>query len=281
MTDYTYTSYDMVGVKEDVSDVISNISPTKTPFQTAIGNEKVTQKVFDWQEDTLKNVTDNNHAEGFTASESEIAPTSLRENVTQILSDTIKIAGTSDATSTYGRAKESAYQLAKLSAQLKRDLENAFVGTGQALVKPANNTTNRKMAGFQAQIDSSTIVKSGASDGTKPFIEADLLTCLQDIFNNGGDATAIHLTPTNAPKMADFAKAAGRYRTIESGGSRADQSTIVNVVNLYVSPFGEQRVVLNRFQKAGDTLVFDPAMWAKCTLRPWTREPLAKVGDAQ
>jgi hypothetical protein len=53
------------------------------------------------------------------------------------------------------------------------------------------------------------------------------------------------------------------------------------VVNLYVSPFGEQKVQLNRFQKAGNTLVFDPANWKKAVYRNWTRETLAKTGDAQ
>lgn len=44
-------------------------------------------------------------------------------------------------------------------------------------------------------------------------------------------------------------------------------------------PFGEQRVVLNRFLRATDAILFDPAMWSLVTLRPWTRELLAKTGD--
>jgi hypothetical protein len=39
-------------------------------------------------------------------------------------------------------------------------------------------------------------------------------------------------------------------------------------------------VVINRFLKAGNTLVYDPDNWALCTLRPWFRETLAKTGDA-
>jgi uncharacterized protein YhfF len=77
--------------------------------------------------------------------------------------------------------------------------------------------------------------------------------------------------------VAGFAAAAGRYRTFQNG-TGGDKS-IVNVVNLYVSPFGEQKVEINRFLAAGDTLVFEPDMWAKATLDPWTRVPLAKSGD--
>jgi hypothetical protein len=273
-----YTSYDQVGAKEDVSNVISNISPTATPFQSAIGKEKLHNKVFDWQEDSLRAVTDNNQAEAFDATFITVAPTAMRENVTQILAEAFQIAGTTDAITTYGRARESAYQMMKSMKQVKRDLENTLVGTAQAKVKPTDNSSNRKMAGYQAQIDTSTTVVTGAT--TNPLDEAHLLTCLQDIYNNGAEPKRIDVTPSNSLVVADFAKASGRYRTIQSNSSTADQKTIVNAVDLYVSPFGTQRVFLNRFQKAGNTLVYDPDMWALCTLRPWFRETLAKTGDS-
>lgn len=276
-----YTSYDIVGVKEDVSDIISNISPTKTPFQSSISGDKCTQKVFDWQEDTLRAVADNNQAEGFEAEDVALVPTTMRENVTQIMSETIKVAGSLDGTESYGRAKESAYQLSKSMAQVKRDLEHTFVGTAQAKVKPTNNLTNRKMAGFQAQLlnggsavldaDDSVLYTGGA--GTAPT-EANLLAVLQRLYDNGADPSVVSVTPTNSLVVADFAKSSGRYRTYEAGGTK-----IVNKVDLYVSPFGEQRVVLNRFQKSTNTLVYDPENWRKVTFRSWFRETLAKTGD--
>ena len=64
----TYQTYQMVGIKENVSDVITNLSPRKTPFQSAIGNEKVTQPLFQWQEDSLRAVATNAAVEGADAS---------------------------------------------------------------------------------------------------------------------------------------------------------------------------------------------------------------------
>jgi hypothetical protein len=273
--DNIYVSYDQVGAKEDVSDVISNISPTKTPFQTAIGAEKVHNKVFDWQEDTLRAVQDNNQAEGFTAAPVSATPTSLRENVTQIMAEAIKVAATTDAISAYGRARESALQISKTAAQLKRDLENALVGTAQAKVKPADNTTNRKMAGYQAQCDASNLTLTNGA-----LTETAVLATLQAIYNNGGDPTAIHVTPSNSMIVAAFASASGRSRQNVSTASMQDQKTVVNVVDLYITPFGTQRITLNRFQAVKNTLIFDPDMWSKVTLRPWTRETLAKTGDS-
>jgi hypothetical protein len=37
------TTYDTVGIREDLSDIIYNISPTDTPFMSGIGKTKATQ----------------------------------------------------------------------------------------------------------------------------------------------------------------------------------------------------------------------------------------------
>jgi hypothetical protein len=275
-----FTSYDQVGKKEDVSDLISNISPTKVPFQTMIGSEKVTNTLFQWQEDSLRAVQVNAKVEGFTASDASLSPTVMRNNYTQILEKTIKVSDTADSISTYGRARESAYQLAKAGFEVKRDLEFAMVGTGQTAVA-GDSSTARKFNGYQAQIDTALINYTGAGNA---LTEDALLTTLQELYAEGADPSIIMVTPANSVEVAKFAKAAGRYREIENDG-RANK-TIINAVDLYVSPFGEQRVVLNRFQMGGnsgdanvDTLVFDPDMWKTCVLRPWTRETLAKDGD--
>jgi hypothetical protein len=101
---------------------------------------------------------------------------------------------------------------------------------------------------------------------------------LQNIFTAGVEPTIIMVTPANSIVFAAFASASGRYRVITNPGE--SQTKLVNVVNLYVSPFGEQKVLVNRFLKASDSLVYDPKFWAQATLRPWTRETLAKTGDS-
>lgn len=275
----TYQTYEMVGIKEDISDIISNISPTKTPFQSAIGSEKITQTLFQWQEDSLRSVQGTAAAplEGADASYITVTPTVMRTNRTQIFVEAVQVSGTTDVVSTYGRAKESAYQLAKSSAALKRDFENALVGTAQTAVTGADATA-RNMAGVQAQITAGNNVYTGGA--STPMTEANLLTALQNVYTAGADPSIISVTPAVSLVVAGFAAASGRYRTLQTGDSNS-QTTITNVVNLYVSPFGEQKVVLNRFQKASEqAIIYDPDMWTKAVLRPWTRETLAKTGDS-
>lgn len=280
----TFQTYQQVGIKEDISDIITNISPTKTPFQSDIGNEKVTQPLFQWQEDSLRAVNGVAAAqiEGADATFVTVNPTVMRNNETQIFEEAVQVSGTADVVAVYGRAREMAYQMAKSAMQLKRDLENAYVGTAQALAVGSSGVA-RTMNGYQTQIDASTISRMGAATNLS---ETVLLTVLQNCFTNGSDPSRIQVTPSNSLIVAAFAAASGRQRQIVNGG---DDKAIVNVVNLYVSPFGEQKVIVNRFLKAvgspsgstaGNTLVYDPEMWSKATLRPWTRETLAKTGDS-
>jgi Family of unknown function (DUF5309) len=176
--------------------------------------------------------------------------------------------------SSYGRKKEFAYQMAKSAAQVKRDFEYALVGT--AGTKSAGNaSTAATMAGVQQQLDSTTVSYMGAATALS---EAGLVAALQVAYTNGADPTRIHVTPSNSVVLAAFASAAGRYRTVTGPGDKS--TTLVNVVNLYVSPFGEQKVEINRFQKVKNTLIFEPDMWTKATLRPWERKSLAKTGDS-
>jgi hypothetical protein len=178
--------------------------------------------------------------------------------------------------------------MAKSAAQLKRDLCAALVGTAQA-VAAGSSSTARNMAGYQNQIAAGNISRMGASTN---ITETALVNALQAVYVAGADPTVIMVTPANSVILAAFASASGRTRFIPNT-TQADSKTIVNAVNLYVSPFGEQRVEINRFLKAvgqttggvastaGNTLIYEPDMWSLATLRPWTRENLAKTGDSE
>jgi hypothetical protein len=281
-----YTSYDLVGAKEDVSDVISNISPTKTPFQSMIGSEKVTQKLFQWQEDELRAAAQNAKVEGADASEVAITPTSLVTNRTQILSETILIADGLDSTDKYGRAKETAYQMAKTAAQLKRDLELSFVGIHQA-ADAGSSVAARKMASYTSLTHTDHHNFMGAATNLS---EAAVVSMQQELFDEGSDPSVLMVTPSNAVIVADFANKVTNVQNVAAtenvaavtvrGRDLGNATTLVNNIDIYKSPFGSLRVVINRFVRAKDTLVFESDMWKKMVFRPWTRTTLAKTGDS-
>lgn len=274
----TVDTYGIVQKKEDVSDIISMISPTETPFTSLTSKDTVHNWDFNWMEDVLRSSAANANVEGVTATPSARTQPTLKENVTQIFQDTYEVTGTTDAISIYGRAKESA-RLAKNAAKaLKLDLERAFVGSQQTMVKPVDNTTARVFAGVQAQINTANRLPTGGV-GTAPT-EANLLSVLNTVFKAGGTPSVLMVTPDDSTLVADFAKASGRARQINNG---KNDRQIVNVVELYVSPYGEQKVVLNRELKSSDMLILDPAMWVKIVLkgRDWFSQKMGITGDKE
>jgi hypothetical protein len=298
------STYDMVGIKEDISDVISNITPTDTPFLSMLKKGKCNNTFFQWFEDTLRPAAANARAEGFTASSNTPTTPATRSNYTQIMSETTEVSGTTEAVATYGRANELAYQVAKIGKSLKRDLEFALVGTQQASAagndSPDGAGTARQFAGYQAQVttgasgnrydqednDFNAPSLAAAPAGDAALTEAAILALNQRLYENGSEATTILLKPSDSLVFANFAyrTAAGVATTNMGianvrGREMGDSTTIVNVVDFYKSPFGTQRVVIDRHIYRSDVLIFDPSYLEVVWLRPWFRETLAKTGD--
>ena len=61
----TFLTFDAVGIREELSDVIYQISPEDTPFVSMASKERVGNTLYEWQTDALKAVdTGNAHLEG-------------------------------------------------------------------------------------------------------------------------------------------------------------------------------------------------------------------------
>ena len=263
----TYTTYDQVGKKESVADIITDITPFDTPAMTMFKDEKVSARTFSWLEDSLANAGVNAAVEGASASMATLANAVERTNNTQILTKAFQVSASSDAVSTYGRAKETAHQLGKALKEIKRDAEFMLVGADQAAVT-GNASTARKA---QSVINQISTVEAG---GSAALTEAMLLSAGQTAYNNGSDVDTFMIKPADAQIVAGFSASAGRNREISQG------KTLVNAIDLYISPYGEYRVILNRHLEATHALLIDPSMFKTCTLRPFTRTLLAKDGDS-
>lgn len=267
----TYKSYDQVGKKEDVEDIIYDISPTLTPFTSSIGSSAASATLHQWQEDSLAAVGANAAVEGADAGTSSVDTTTMKTNNTQIFTKVVQTSGTADAVQKYGRSSELAYQIAKKGKEIRRDIEHAFVGALQAGTA-GNGSTARQLTSAQNQIDASTTSTAGSN---RTFTETLLLGVLQDVYEAGGDPNQIQVTPSHSVTVANFAAASGRQRDFGTG------KTIVQAVDLYVSPFGECSVVPNRFLQANTALVLDTEYWSRAVLRPMQTINLAKTGDSE
>jgi hypothetical protein len=268
----TFKTYDSVGAKEDVSDVISTLTPHKVPFSSSIGQDTVKQKVYQWQEDELEGGQDNAQVEGFDATEEAMTTTSMRQNTTQIMSRTIKLSGSLQATDHYGRANELARQLVKKGKSLRLDLERAYVGVDQAMVLGDNNTPRRTASASQLIAATNKI-----DGGGNPISETLVQAAIRKAFDSGSDsAETFMVKPTDAEAVSLFAGTADRVRDVGINPAK-----IVVKVDIYVTALGTLRVTINREIKKDFALLYDPSMWKKTVLkgRGWFRETLAKTGD--
>jgi hypothetical protein len=265
-----YKTYEQIGLAEDVSNIISDITPTDTPMYSMIKTEKVHARQYSYMTDSLAAAASNAQLEGFTASAGTAIPTTMINGNTQILQKTFQVSATADAVKAYGRAKETAYQLSKALKEIKKDVEYAFVGASNATVA-GNATTAREMDSADQLIGAGNTT----AGGTAALTEAMITATGQAVYNNGGDATILMVKPADSLIIAGFTGAAGRTREFNDGNK-----TLTNAVNLYVSPFGEYRVTLNRHQMTTHAFLLDPSMWRTASLRPFARTLLAKTGDS-
>jgi hypothetical protein len=285
-----YNAYDAIGQREDLTDVIYDISPTETPFMSSIGKTKATAVYHEWQTDSLAAATTNNAAvEGADASDATLTPTTRLGNYTQILQKTIKVSGTLDTVNKAGRKSEKAFQLAKASNELKRDLETILLAN-QGRSAGTTNSTARKMGSLLSWIktntdanttgDPTTIGVSTRTDGTaRTFTEALLKTVVSEVFVSGGSPKILMVGALGKQKVSSFTGLSA-YRYNVNGGTGGSQATIVGAADVYLSDFGSMAVVPNRFMRTRDALILDPEYAAIAYLRPFMTNELAKAGDA-
>jgi hypothetical protein len=286
----TYDKYDAVGIREDLSDVISNISPTDTPFLSNIGKRSVTSTQFDWQTDSLAAAASNAHIEGDDTAAVAVAPTTRYVNYTQIFKKSFTISGTLEAVKKAGRKSEIAYQTAKRGKELKRDQEKAFTGTAVAVA--GDSSTARVTAGFDTWLftnDSNGasgtqytfaggVPSTARTDGTnRAWSEALLKEALLAQFNAGGEVSMLMVSPAKKQETSAFAGIAD----IRANVNGAKPATIIGAVDIYVSDFGNVEVVPNRFMPTDLAYLIDPEQAKKAVLRPYFAEELAKTGDAE
>ena len=282
----TFQTYGAIGNREDLSDIIYNISPTDTPFMSSIGKEKAEGTLHEWQTDALAAAATNAQVEGDEIAFTAVVPTSRINNRTQISRKSVIVSGTQDTVNTAGRNQELAYQISKNAKELKRDMELVLCNNQSAAVGGAAAARTSSGLASWIQTNINAIGANGAVGGVdtpgilrtngtqRAFTEAQLKGVAASCWNSGGDPSMIMLGSFNKQKLSGF-----------TGGStkmtQADDKKLVAAIDIYESDFGSMTVVPNRFSRSRDVFVLQPDMWAVAYLRDFQMIDLAKTGDAE
>jgi hypothetical protein len=283
----TFTSFDAKGIREELSNVINNISPEEVPLQSNIGSKNVSNTYFEWQTDSLAAVDKTPVIDGDDVTSFDATSATTRVgNYTTILRRTVVVADNLNAQDLAGRNDEFAFQIAKRGRELKRDLEAVLTDNNAKVA--GNSSTARETAGLGAWIATNDVFAAdGASptgdgsnartDGTQAdFTEAMLKSAMQAAYTAGGNPSILMVGPFNKTQVSGFAGiAAQRYQAPSNA-----PTTIIGAADVYLSDFGTLQVVPNRFQRERDAFLLDPEYASVNYLRPIQKVDLAKTGDA-
>ena len=281
----TFDTYDSVGEREDLSDVIYSISPTDTPFLSSAAKTKATAVLHEWQTDSLASaVTNNAVIEGDEATLDAATATTRLSNSSQIMDKTVVITGTQESVDKAGRASEIAYQIAKKAKELKRDMESTLTSNNAEVT--GGSGTARQLGGLGSWVitndDMASDGASGAGAGNaahtngtqRAFTESQLKSVIKSVWNAGGDPSMIMVGPFNKQKLSGFT---GNSTRFDAGAD----ATLYTSVDVYASDFGQLQVVPNRFSRDREAYVLDMDYWGVAFLRDFSMHELAKTGDSE
>jgi len=283
----TFDTYDSVGIREDLSNVIYNVSPEETPLLSSIAKVKATNTLHEWQTDALRAaVATNAHIEGDDTVAEARASTQRLGNYTQIFKNAVVTSGTDEAVDSAGRGKEMSYQIVKVGSEQKLDMEMSIFANVARVA--GNSTTARKMGGLGSFVKTNvTNIGSGGANpsGSVPgatartdsgtptvFSQADFDLAMQSIWAEGGKPDTVYLSAFQMNKALGFTGNNNQRSTGASG-------KVENLLNVYMTPWGSVEFVPSRQNRSRDVWIIEKDKLALAALRPMKNQALAKSGD--
>ena len=270
----TFQTYQAIGNREDLIDVITNIDPVDTWFTSNSGTARATNRYHEWQTDALAAAAANIVIEGDDAANVAVVPTVRTGNYCQILRKVFQVSDTQEAVNKAGRDSELSYQTQKVMRELARDIEYALV-INSASASGASATA-RQSLGVNGWI--TTNVTTGTGTGNEALTETMINDNLQLIWAAGGKPQTMLMG--GAQKRA----LSGLYTTSRISNIAADEKSIVSAVDVFVSNFGTLQARIHQQMHATLPSVIivigDMSLWNKGWLRPIKMETLARTGAA-
>ena len=295
----TRETYGGVVIREDLSNIIYNISPMDTPFISGAGRGTASNTLFEWQKDELAAAAANQKKEGDDPASLAVSEPTKLQNYTQISEKAVQTSGTAEAVDWAGRKSSQAYQLAKRAKEIKRDME--FMLTGEDTATVGASGTARKTGALNSWMGVTTAADSNIIDGsnatpapiagtgigtavtaasttTKVLTMGMVNQCVEQIWKAGGSPDVLMCRSDLKVKMSSLAGSV--VADIVSNHDKASPAAAINSVDVIVTDFGTFKIVPNRFCLASQLYLLDFDYWSVDYLRPFQTETLAKTGDS-
>ena len=289
-----FTTYLAVGIKENVSNIINNVSPAETPFYSMVKKFAVTNRLYQWQTDTLNIPAANAQLEGDVVSVSASTATTMLTNRTQIAYKSMGVTDTARTVNDYGRADDYDYILMKRGKELKGDVELALLAN--KVQDAGSATSSRTSAGFLTFIknvvnSSGTNLATGSSllvlGSSTALTYVQISSAMTMAYSAGGSPSILMTTPTLKRAFSGLAfSATPSTADVRYNLDSHKPAVAIGTVERWLSDFGTVDVMVNRqmSRQTGDSILsssvflIDPK-YVRCgILQDVEVIPLAKRG---
>lgn len=262
-------TYNQVGEREDLTNIVTNITRDETPLFSRLGKVKATGLYHEYQTDTLAATSTGGAIEG--ADFSFAIPTARTRlgNYTQIFTKSFEVSDTLRAVTVAGVEDEYRYQVEKAMKEIARNIEATLINSTSA---SGASGTARTLQGVLAAI--TTNVTTGTGTGNEALTEDMFNDTLQIIWAAGGKPNMALVNAFQKRQISSFATSNTRYYEV------GESKKLVNSVSVYESDFGTIEVVLDHLMPAGSVAILTEDHWKVAILRGITQVDVAKVGDA-
>ncbi len=289
----TFSTYDSPtvtgGNREDLSDLLYDVSPTETPFLTACKKGKATATNHEWLTDVLEDAAANAAVEGEDAVATTPAGRERLGNYTQILTKTAIVTGTQEKVLKGGGIKsEMAYQVARRMKEMKRDLEFTLLAANQ--VKTAGTSSTARLLGSFTTYLAGDAFYDGGAGAVSPtgngvdnvtgtlvpaaFTEPTLKLALEQMWQNNSNENVMMFSGSKQRSiLSGFTGSSTRY-------ADTDNKKLVASIDVYDGDYQTVTVAPTRYCDLTKVFLVDSDYVEISDLRPMSSQDLAVTGDS-
>ena len=293
----TFLASGAKGNREELSDIVSRITPTDTPLYSTIAKEDSTAIRSEWEIDTLRAPAANAQAEGDQYSYTAITAPTRAGNIQQIFREGWVISKSQEAVTNAGKVEQTKTAKLKAGIVIRKDIELALLTpTASKLTDPRNlgglpswltTNTSRGATGANGGYNTGTGLTVAPTPGTqRTFTKALLDAVLQACFTSGASVEDVMVSPyiktVFTTFMSDATVATFRYQA-----ESRRKTTAISTVDFYTGSFDTVAIVPNRVMATNATvarnvLALDYSKLSMKVLRPMMDDPdIATNADAK
>lgn len=272
MSAATGFSYDDAARREDLLNVLTNLSPRETQLVSGLGQSSAADIRHEWLVDDLGAVKHNAYVEGVDASYPTLTNPTRQFNYCQIFRQGYEVTDTTRATNQAAFSDRFAYEATKALKMMKNDMELSVL---RGSLNSGTGSAARQLRGIK---NSLSLVTSQSGVSLSETIFNDYLQLVWD--NTGTEVNAVYCPMYIKRKIAGYS---GNANT--KNMDVADRR-LINAVDVYQADAAKNvKLFPHRYAKiSGDTnydiVGINEDYFKIAYLRkPFSRE-LAKTGDS-